>query len=90
MLTAYYVLSYWSSLVKWLLMLKSKITKLLLRKDTIRSLAVGELAGIHGGAINQTKSVCMTECAPGTQNDCLSNQCVLTDNCGQTYVCGGG
>jgi hypothetical protein len=66
-------------------MLKSKITRLVLRSETIRSLASGQLTAVHGGAINQTVSLCATEC-PHTGNGCLSTQCVMTDMCGDTYV----
>ena len=66
-------------------MLKSKLTKLVLRSETLRSLASGQLTAVHGGRINQTVSLCAGEC-PQTQNDCLSQQCVMTDMCGDTHV----
>jgi hypothetical protein len=40
---------------------------------------------IRGGPVNQT-SLCATECVAQTQNDCLSDQCVMTDNCGTIQI----
>ena len=67
-------------------MLKSKITKLVLRSETLRSLASGQLTAVHGGRINQTVSLCAGECQQ-TENDCLSQQCVITDLCSATRGC---